>query len=150
MRTLIILVVLAGLTAVAASILVGRQYFDGVVVDRPYERGLDWDRVRHEREATGWQAEVENRSLKVGNNELILSVRDRKGNALAGAEVSITISRPSTKAFDREHKADMSADGLYRAAVFLPLYGYWDIKISILKGGEHADFESRIFAERGT
>jgi nitrogen fixation protein FixH len=150
MRTIIIAVVLMGLAAVAGSIIVGSRSFDGVVVDKPYETGLAWDKVKHENAATGWQADVRESRLAEGNSELVLSVRDAAGHALQGAEVSITISRPSTKTYDRTYKAVQAADGLYKVPVLFPLYGYWDLKISILKEGKHSGFGKRIFAEKGT
>jgi len=150
MRTIIIAVVLMGLAAVAGSIIVGSRNFDGVVVDKPYETGLAWDKVRHENAATGWQIDVGESRFAEGNSELVLSVRDAAGHALKDAEVSITISRPSTKEYDRTYKAVQEAEGRYNAPVLFPLHGYWDLKINILKEGKHSGFARRIFAEKGT
>ncbi|MGO9611789.1 MAG: FixH family protein [Dissulfurispiraceae bacterium] len=149
MRTLIIAIVLMGLSSVAGSIIFGIRSFDGVVVDSPYETGLSWEKVRNESAATGWHADVKNATLKTSINELVISVRDSNGHLLKDAEMSITVSRPSTKAYDMTYKAEPTDDGLYRASVSFPIYGYWDLKISILKEGRRASFEKRIFAEKG-
>lgn len=148
MRTIIIIVVLMGLAAVAGSIIIGSSYFDGIVVDKPYETGLSWDKVRHENESTGWQADVVDGRFAAGKNELVLTVRDASGKALDGAGVSITISRPSSKSYDMTYKAVQAEDGFYKVPVIFPLYGYWDLKISILKEGKRSGFDRRIFAEK--
>jgi len=147
MRYFIILIVLTGLVATAGSIIVGSQYFDGLVIDKPYETGLMWDQKRHENEGTGWKADIINSGFVTGRNKLVLSVRDRSGNTLTDADVSIKISRPSTRQYDGISKATRSA-GFYKAMVMFPLYGYWDLKVVILKDRKQYDFEQRIFAEK--
>lgn len=149
LRTLIIAIVLIGLSSVAGSILVGVRSFDGVVVGSPYETGLYWEKVIKESAATGWQVDILDASFTMGSNALAISVRDSNGKWLKDADMSITVSRPSTKDYDKSYKAELAADGLYRAIVSFPIYGYWDLKISILKEGRHAGFEKRIFAEKG-
>ncbi|HMK55692.1 MAG TPA: FixH family protein [Dissulfurispiraceae bacterium] len=147
MRYFIVVIVLVGLAAVAGSIIVGNQYFDGLVIEKPYEMGLAWDQRRHENEAAGWKVDVANKEFVVGKNEIILSVRDGAGDMLKDADVSIAISRPSTKQYDNTFKAAWSA-GFYKASVVCPLYGYWDLKVVILKDSRQHSYEQRIFADK--
>ena len=148
MRLFIIAVVLMGLSAVAGSIIVGSRSYDGVVVEKPYETGISWDQRRHENEATGWRVDILNSRFTMGKNEIVVSAKDAEGNELKDAEVSVVVSRPSTRAYDATFKALWSPEGIYKTAVSFPVYGYWDLKVGILKEGKSYNFEKRVYAEK--
>lgn len=147
MRILIIIVVIIGFGAVIGSIVVGQRVFEGKVVDKPYERGLEWDRVQREKAELGWRVDIKNK-FKAGNNEIMFSVLDKKGNQLKDIQVSLTISRPATTAYDREFGV-LQVDGVYKSVVNFPLHGNWDLKININENGRNIILEKRIFAEQG-
>jgi len=46
MKVLIVLIVIIGLAAVLSTILIGDRLFDGTVVDKPYDRGVNWDKIQ--------------------------------------------------------------------------------------------------------
>lgn len=149
MKALLITVVFIGIAAVAGTIIVGMSTFDGTVVDKPYEQGLAYDAVQKEREASGWNVDIANPTLSVGRNDLIISVTDRDGKHLSDISVSLTVSRPSTSAYDRTYKTIQNENGQFKAETDLPLYGYWDARIHVTSREKHLTFERQIFAGQG-
>ena len=149
MKMVLLIVSVIGLAAVIGAIVVGRNTFEGTVVDMPYERGLSYDAVQKERETAGWVVDIVDPSPVVGRNELIISVTDRNGKPLSDAEVSLTISRPSSAAYDRTYTAVRKQEGQFRAKIELPFYGYWDVKVIVTAEGRNIPFERILFAEGG-
>ena len=150
MKTLIVIVVLIGLLSVAAVIIVGSRTFEGTVTEKPYEKGLDWDKSREEKASSGLQVEVLTKLFVTGDNEILFSVLDREGKPLSDGRVSAGISRPSSSAYDRTFDVVARKDGTYLTAVLFPLQGYWDLRIEITREGKSMMFEKRIFVEKGT
>jgi nitrogen fixation protein FixH len=149
MKTLIVVVTLIGLAAVLGAIVVGTRSFEGVVVEKPYETGLLWDAAEKEKAAIGWKVELRTKMFRPGENQTVLQVFDKDGNPLSGAEVSVVVSRPSTNAYDRVYSAAGLSGGIYETPVQLPLFGHWDLRVSVTSNGKTAVFHERIFAERG-
>ncbi|HIJ59253.1 MAG TPA: hypothetical protein HPP56_01350, partial [Nitrospirae bacterium] len=46
MKVLIVLIVIIGLAVVLSTIFIGDRLFDGTVVDKPYDRGVNWDKTQ--------------------------------------------------------------------------------------------------------
>jgi len=148
-KQLLVLVTFIGMAAVIGAIVVGKSTFDGTVVDNPYEKGLVWDAEQKERESSGWRVDMQPPSPTVGRNELHIHVRDRAGKPLA-SEVMLTVSRPSSKRYDRQYTALLTEKGSYAVQVDLPLYGYWDLVIRVTAQNKTILFHRTVFAEQGT
>lgn len=148
MKALIALVTLIALSAVIAAIVIGSRSFEGIVTEKPYEKGLSWDRTKDEKKSLGWDVEIPEKRFTVGKNTLIFSILDKKGEPLEGASISVTVSRPSTTAYDRTYKGERLDDGSSRAVVDFPLYGYWDLKIQVVKDQVNVIYTKNIFAEK--
>ena len=150
MKALIALVTLIALSAVIAAIVIGSRSFEGIVTEKPYEKGLSWDRTKDEKKSLGWDVEVPEKRFTVGKNTLMFSILDKKGKPLEGASVSVTVSRPSTTAYDRTYRGERLEldDGSYNAVVDFPLYGYWDLKIRVVKDQVDLIYTKNIFAEK--
>lgn len=148
MRVLIVLVVLAGLSASIGAIVVGSRSFDGVVAEKPYETGLRWDKTLKEKAELGWTARIENRNFSTGKNGLVVSLRAKDGSPLTQAATSVTVTRPSTTAHDKVYELKESQKGVYGAEVLLPLYGHWDVRISVSKDGHEVVFDEKLYAEK--
>ncbi len=148
MKTIIIFIAILVVVATIATIMIGTQTFEGIVVEKPYEAGLAWDAVIQNRKKLGWTITLGKADYRVGNNELVLNVRDRNGLPLPHADMSITISRPSTRAYDRTYPAVQQARGSYHVLVDLPLQGAWDMKTTVIAQNERSDFLDQIFAEK--
>jgi len=150
MKILISIVVIVGLIAVAGAVVVGVRSFDGTVTTKPYEEGLVWDETRKERAERGWSVKLNTGIFKVGENDLQFTLLDKQGALLdLHAAVSLNLSRPSTYAYDRAFDVKKIEGGLYRASVNFPLYGYWDIKIDLIKNDKKIEFKERVFVEKG-
>ncbi len=150
MRTVIIIVTALGLLAVAGPIVIGTMSFDGTVVDMPYERGLQWDREQKEREESGLQVQVSNVVVRSGSNGLVVSVTDREGKPASGLTMSLTVSRPSSRSFDKTYAMSPGSDGTYGATVDFPLGGIWDLKFAAVHHGREVLLERRIIAEESS
>ena len=146
MKFLIILVVIIGLSAVFGAIIVGRNSFEGIVAEKPYDYGLLWDKEQKARADSGLHTEIMNKTFRVGENRLIIKLLDRERNVIKGAALTVLVSRPSTTVYDRRYDALPSSDNLYYSAVYLPLYGYWDVKLQVSEGRSTVSFEHKIYA----
>jgi nitrogen fixation protein FixH len=148
-KTLISIVVIAGLMAVIGAVVVGIKSFDGTVTAKPYEEGLAWDEALKERAELGWSVKLNTGIFKMGENDLQFTLLDKQGAPLAlSSAVSLTISRPSTDAYDRPFDVKKIEGGLYSAPANFPLYGYWDIKIDLLRNDKKIEFKNRVFVDK--
>lgn len=136
MRRLIIVISIVVVAATAGTIYVGNHTFDGVVVERPYETGLGWDEAQKRQARLGWQVVVETAAVKQGTNEIVIRLADRPGSALNDATVDVTLSRPSTRNYDRTYRAESLGNGRYQVSLFVPLIGIWDLRTSVTRGAD--------------
>jgi nitrogen fixation protein FixH len=149
MRILIILICIIALAATIGAIIVGRQSFEGLVVEKPYETGLAWDETRRKQTNLGWTISVQGAPFKTGKNELTIKVLDKSRSLLADAAVSVTVSRSSTRAYDKTYRTSRQSDGRYHASINLLFYGNWDLIIDVSHDNDHSIFKEAIFAEEG-
>lgn len=149
MKKLLVMVSIIGIAAVIGAIVVGTSTFDGTVVETPYEKGLAWDVEQNERISSGWTVGILPLSPRVGMNDLHVTVTDETEKPLPG-KVVLIVSRPSSKAYDREYRTGRNEKGSYDATIELPLYGYWDLDIRVTAAGKTISFRRTLFAEQGT
>lgn len=149
MKTLIVIVCIIGLAAVAGSIIVGVESFDGIVTEHPYEQGLLWDEIRNKEKELGWQVDIQNREFITGDNDVLFSVLDKFGQGLAGSMTGVMISRPATTAYDKNFDTIRVKEGTFRSKINFPLYGYWDMALDVSMGGDNLLFKKRIFVNKG-
>jgi nitrogen fixation protein FixH len=126
----------------------GSKSFEGIVVDKPYERGLSWDREQKERAESGLNVSIKNNTLTVGKNALVIQVTDHEQKPARDVELTLTVSRPSTNAYDRTYRPASSKEGLYNVPVELPLYGRWDLQITIMRNRQTLFFQREIFVSQ--
>lgn len=151
MRLYIIIIVSACLLALGATIgtiVVGSRSFEGIVVDKPYEAGLAWDQERRNQESLGWSVGLQETTFKTGKNDLVVIVRDKNGAPFSDALVSVAVSRPSTRSFDRTYRAVAQPNGQYRTEIDLPLYGNWGVLVDVSRKKEHTSFNKMISADQ--
>lgn len=147
MRSFIILISILVTAVTTGTILVGTKSFDGVVVEKPYETGLDWDKKREQKLKLGWIVSLPGSSFPVGRNDLLVAVRDKDGNPLRDAIVLVKMTRPSSNRHDRTYEAVRQADGRYLAMVDFPLYGKWDLIMNITRHNQRVEFTKPVFVE---
>ena len=150
MRTTIIIVCILAFTATIGTIIVGTSSFEGIVVEKPYEAGLAWDAMNKRKAQLGWTVSLGKAPFRTGRNELQVAVFDRNNTLLADADVIVTLSRPSTRAYDKQYRTVRQTDGSYQAAVDIPLYGNWDVHIDVVRNKDRAGFKIAIFADKGS
>jgi nitrogen fixation protein FixH len=150
MRTTIIIVCILALAATIGTIIVGTGNFEGIVVEKPYEAGLAWDEMNKRKTQLGWTVNLGKTPLRTGRNELQVAVFDGNNTLLADADVIVTLSRPSTRAYDKQYQTVRQADGSYQTSVDIPLYGNWDVLIDVVRNKDRAGFKIAIFADKGS
>jgi nitrogen fixation protein FixH len=151
MRFYIVIIILTCILAFAATIgaiVVGSRSFEGIVVDKPYETGLAWDEERRNQKNLGWSVVLQKATFKTGKNDLIIMLRDKNGAPLSDAVVSVAVSRPSTRAFDRTYLTVVQPNGRYRTEIDLPLYGKWGVIIDVSRKNERTSFNNMISADQ--
>lgn len=148
MKSVIVIVSIIAFLSIAGTIIIGKQSFEGVVTDKPYDRGLQWDREQNERRASGWSVDLGRPPFKVGKNDLFIKVLDKNNNPINNAQIALSVSRPASAAYDRKYDTARSDEGKYNTSVDLPLYGHWDIKVFVTREGHSINFAKKIFAEQ--
>lgn len=148
MKALIVVVTLIVLSAVVAVIVIGTKSFEGIVVERPYETGLSWDAREKEKDSLGWELHFMTKRFLTGENSVVLEVSDKEGRLISDAELSLTVSRPSTDAYDKVYAVSEQAGNMYQAVVQLPLFGYWNMNTRVTNMGKTVIFHKTIFAEK--
>jgi len=143
MKALVIIVTIIGLSAVIGSLIVGTAVFDGKVIDKPYETGLAYDEIENAKRELRF--DVLNKELKKGRNEVFFTLRDHLDRPIADPQMVFMISRPSTTRYDREFQYYYAGEGRYRAEVYFPLHGYWDIRLKLLKDWKPVIIEKRVY-----
>jgi nitrogen fixation protein FixH len=149
MRLLVIVIVVICVLVIAATmgtVIVGSKSFEGIVVDKPYEAGLAWDEEHKNRERLGWNVTIQNPSFTTGKNDLVVIVTDKNGSPLTNTAMIVSITRPSTREYDRRYEAPLLPGGIYKTGIDLPLYGNWDLDIDIHQGSDRAVFKKVIYA----
>ncbi len=149
MRSLIIIVSIIALGATAVTLVVGKRSFDGLVVEKPYESGLDWDKREQQKTALGWRVSLDKNQLKPGMNSLRISVLDKSGKPLPGADVEVTMTRRETNAYDTTFHALLQSEGIYMAPVTIPFQGNWQAVIAVTSGRDRSTFTIPLYAEGG-
>jgi len=144
---LIVIVSIIGAAAVVGAIYVGTQSFDGIVVEHPYEHGLDWDRVRHLKAELGWSVEMKEMRWIEGQDRLAFRVIDKGGTPLRDVSVVLRVSRPATARYDIVYKDIPVQDGWFAADVNIALPGLWDLWFTVARGEKAVEIRKRIFAE---
>jgi nitrogen fixation protein FixH len=147
MRNFMILISILVVAITVGTIIAGIRSFDGIVVEKPYEEGLEWDRIQKQKKRLGWTVNVRKDGFRVGRNELSLVVADKAGKPLPDARVSVKVTRPSTASYDRSYRTTLLPGGAYGASIDLPLQGHWSMIITIQQNSQETVFRRDIFAD---
>ncbi len=117
----------------AVLITAAFRSFPGLVVQRPYDRGIAYnDQLRQSRAQTelGWTV-----LPRYESGRLTVRVLDARGVPVHALEVRATLSRPLEAGSAIAASLPPSADGY--VADFAPLRrGQWDIALDVSKAGE--------------
>ena len=111
--------------------------FPGLVTERPYDRGLAYNRNLEAAAAQaglGWEARLAARLAGPTMALVELTLRDRDGRPLDGAEVRAQLRRPVGTGSDLDLVLAPTGPGTYRAATTLPRPGAWDVHVVVERG----------------
>lgn len=100
----------------------------GVVVDKPYERGLAYNSYLAEAEAQaarGWKGRVDYQS-----GQVVFELHDKAGTPLTGATVSVTCRRAAHEGQDFTLALAESSAGSYVKDAQFPAHGQWIVEVS--------------------
>lgn len=122
--------------------------YSGLVVARPYERGLAYNEILaldRAQAARGWQAAIalrpsEDGAASGGGGPVTVAIElsDAQGRPLDGLRVHARLVRPTASGYDRETALAPLGEGRYAATLSLPLPGQWDVYLSAGRPGEPA------------
>lgn len=122
----------------------------GLVDEAYYEKGRDHEKHFQEkmtaRNRLGWHISLQTpKIINLGAQEnYSVSVRDRVGNPLKDAKVTLHAYRPSDAAADFTTELQMVADGVFQSKVQLPLKGIWDLNIAVVQGEDRLETAHRV------
>ncbi len=142
-KTLIALIIFAGMGVIAMSIAVGVSHRDAVVEDDPYEAGLRFDRTLKRQMELGWKLKVPP-SVREGNNLFVATIFDRDGRTVDGAAVELLVSRMGSPRIDRYKALDIG-NGRYHAAVVFNGAGYWEVNARVILASDTIVFDNKVY-----
>lgn len=103
-----------------------------------YNEDLAGARAQAER---AWQVQAEFTSTEPRKGIASLTLRDKHGNLLKDAKVTVSLIRPTSQGHDVTLELPYLGEGRYAAPVELALEGQWDMRVEI----QHAtgDYQSQ-------
>jgi nitrogen fixation protein FixH len=146
MKLVLLLAVATVFALIAATVVVGSKVREETVVEHPYEEGLHHDADRASRAALGLAVAVEDDGPAVGKPPLAFRLTDRQGRVVAGAKVTVEVSRPDTSHGELRADARETAPGRYAADLAFPAAGAWDVRFDVRRGEDRVRLEKRITA----
>ena len=82
---------------------------------------------------------LEPKTGKSGDNKFVVSVKDKSGNPITGAEVQVVVSMPAMGSMPPMSNNGMLLDkgnGIYSGTVQIPMAWTWDTVITVRKNGQ--------------
>jgi nitrogen fixation protein FixH len=146
MKLVLLLAVATVFALIAATVVVGSKVREETVVEHPYEEGLHHDADRASRAALGLAVAVEDDGPAAGKPPLAFRLTDRQGRVVAGAKVTVEVSRPDTSHGELRADARETAPGRYAADIAFPAAGAWDVRFDVRRGEDRVRLEKRITA----
>jgi nitrogen fixation protein FixH len=104
-----------------------------------YRKALDWDRTMAQEAANralGWTATVDEAAPAARGRRLVLRLRDRDGEPVDGAEVTLE-ARHGARAADVVHGRLVDVgQGRYAAELLLARAGLWELRVRAERGAQ--------------
>lgn len=119
----------------------------GLVTDRAYERGLDYNRnleAAAAMAALGWQAKLVAATRADGSREFTLEARDEEGVPLSGLVIEGKLERPLQQGADRELLFLPVGRGVYRAVLDGLPPGQWHAHLRLTRGEQRFVLSERL------
>jgi nitrogen fixation protein FixH len=113
-------------------VYVGATTWTGLESKHYYIKGLDYNdtlKAEERQKALGWTAALSVDRKSENGVRLDFSLLDRRSLAIAGADVSVRLFRPTSEGHDVDIRMKDYGRGHYVADVQLPLRGQWDVRV---------------------
>jgi nitrogen fixation protein FixH len=104
--------------------------WSGLVVDKPYERGINYNDVLNAaktQRALGWNVNVAVDAQGDGKGRLTITAADKNGQRLDGLNWTGVLKRPTYEGQDVIVTVKTVPGGPYQAQVSVPRSGQWDL-----------------------
>ncbi|MEO5348617.1 MAG: FixH family protein [Magnetococcus sp. YQC-3] len=131
-------IVLFFVVVVAVNLLLVRfsqTSWSGLVTEGAYSKGLAFNKTlaaQEAQEALGWQVALDTTPLRVGAaGHLRLSLRDRQGAPLPGAQIQGMLFRPVHQGVDQPFAMQEEQPGLYSTPLSVPMPGHWEVRLEM-------------------
>jgi nitrogen fixation protein FixH len=132
-----------------ALIYFAQSSFSGLDTERPYERGLDYNRALSGAAAQaelGWRGEITLAAAPDGRHEIAVRFADGEARPIDGLSVTAFLRRPASAGMDQEVALQRQGNGRYAAEIALPALGQWDIRVVARDGALSWQESERLFA----
>ncbi|WP_222184822.1 FixH family protein [Geminicoccus harenae] len=119
----------------------------GLAVDSPYERGLSYNQTLEQvraQTALGWQVEVAFRASAPSEGKLDVTLRDKAGQPISGAELEVVLVRPTQAGSDFRAYLNGVGSGVYQAELAFPAAGVWDAYLAARAGEDSYQRRERL------
>jgi len=122
--------------------------FTGVETNSAYRDGLSYNKkleAQAIQRALGWQTALAFEHGRDQSGSLQLTLSDRDGGAINGADVVVHFVRPTHAGSDFQDRLDPRGSGRYATEVAFPLPGLWDVEMTIQHPRGQHRFKERVF-----
>ena len=113
-------------------VYVGATTWTGLESKHYYIKGLDYNdtlKAEERQKALGWTAALSVDRKSENGVQLDFALLDRRSLAIAGADVTVRLFRPTSEGHDVDIRMKDYGRGHYVADVELPLRGQWDVRV---------------------
>lgn len=138
-----------GLMAIFNGMLLSAALGDNGFAAEPdaYKKALAWDahqEALRRSQALGWKTEVRLSEVQAGKAQLLLSVRDGQDQPVQLSQAALVWSRPADVRLQERLSLKPVGPGLYEAVVAVPVKGLWEAQLSLSRGEEVYQDQSRL------
>lgn len=142
---MLVVVVVVNATMVTLAV----RSWSGLVVSKPYERGVAYNRVleaQARQDALGWKFSAAFELTGAAHDgRIVVQARDKDGLPLDGLSFESLLTRPLERLEPIEVRFDPIGDGRYVAGTTVPKPGQWELRAIIARGTDRYTLSTRLF-----
>ncbi len=135
----------------AIMVTLAVRSWSGLVVSKPYERGVAYNRVleaQHRQDALGWRFQA---AYEVTGDDfdgrVVLLASDKAGLPMDGLRLEAKLVRPVERLDPIPLVFDPAGGGRYVARASVPKPGQWELKALIASGDDTYTLAERLFVK---
>ncbi len=136
-------IILLALITIAPSIYYGNKLFDGKVTDKPYETGLDYNKIKHIIEDNGLALTNIKPAREGEKVSISFTMQMNEGTELDG--LTFYVARPGSASGTKTLKADAGPDGAYHGSFETDGYGNFILEARAKVSGTEISFQNNFY-----